>query len=322
MFFRLVFANLTLLILAGCISRPAPGYRRVDSDAPEFKAAVAREAAVEASRGKSASEAENIAIRRVTAETVDLEKQRRTDRVLPLIAALEALDRPRGCWAYTRTTTRQAPEKTTVEVERFDPFQPEERIWTLLSRDGRTPTEDEQASYRHSRLRKWKSQQAKAADKKPIPERITRDALRSDHIDVTQAEAGGPATFSLVQEGYHAALLGTFPRTRQTYTIDEAAARVQRHTRTYLAPAVFLAGSVAVETWDQTTDYVVIESALAPFPVRSNVRLRLRGLGHDTGDLVIETVYSDYRRVKCYDDRFEVQIGVPSVQDYLPGGGR
>lgn len=300
-----------------------PGYRRVDADAPEFKAAVARETAIETSRGKSATEAGKIALQRVTAETVDFEKQRRTDSVVPLIAALEALDRPRGCWAYTRTTTRQAPNKTTVEVERFDPFQPEERIWTLLSRDGRSPTEDEQSGYRRSRLRKWKNQQAKAADKKSVPERITRDALRSEHIEVTHSEAGGPpATFSLVQEGYHAALLGTFPRMRQTYTIDETAARVQRHTRTYLAPAVFLAGSVAVETWDQVTDYVVIEPALAPFPSRSNVRLRLRGLGHDTGDVVIETVFSDYRRVKCYDDRFEVQIGVPSVQDYLPGSDR
>jgi hypothetical protein len=31
-----------------------------------------------------------------------------------------------------------------------------------------------------------------------------------------------------------------------------------------------------------------------------------------------EIVYSDYRRVKCYDDRFEVNVGAPEMIDFLP----
>lgn len=62
------------------------------------------------------------------------------------LAKLSA-DVPRG-WAYTATTTRNGDTST----ERFDPSKPHEEQWTLLARNGRTPTADEAARYRSYRV--------------------------------------------------------------------------------------------------------------------------------------------------------------------------
>lgn len=51
-------------------------------------------------------------------------------------------DAPKG-WAYTLTTTKDGQ----TSVERYDPAQPVGAQWTLLQRDGRTPTPEESRRY-------------------------------------------------------------------------------------------------------------------------------------------------------------------------------
>lgn len=52
-------------------------------------------------------------------------------------------DVPRG-WAYTLTTKRDAE----ISVERYDPSRPQAEQWTLVLRNGQSPTEGEIKSYR------------------------------------------------------------------------------------------------------------------------------------------------------------------------------
>lgn len=147
------------LACAGCMSnadgsRYKAPYLRVDQESPAFKAAKENALAAEQAKGKSAKEAKKTAVRKVTLDFVAKEKASREEQVAPLVAALADFERPRGCWAYTLTTTRIEGGHTTVLVEQFNPYEPEDRLWTLVSGDGGTPTEKGQADYRRNRLRK------------------------------------------------------------------------------------------------------------------------------------------------------------------------
>lgn len=315
---RLLAVALLGLFLSGCVSRPTPAYRKVDRDTPEFKAAVAREAELQQAKGKSVSAAEEIASRKVVQQTIQTEKDRRTDLVAPLVGALASFDRPRnGCWAFVLSTTTRKAGVTTVVVERFDPFQPEERLWTLLNVDGHLPGEKAQADYRTARLRAWKKEQKRRPPKYTNRERVESSAIHGA-IDITRPDPVGPATFTFIRDHMHVALLGDIPRARETYQIDAAAQNVRQHTQTHLESAEMLGGSVKFDAFDQSTDYLIIEPALPPFIARSLVHYRASFFGHDTGDVTIERAYSDYHRVKCYDDRFEVKIGEPTMTDFLP----
>lgn len=68
-----------------------------------------------------------------------------------LAAALESFraDPPRG-WSYTQTTTAEG--KSTVE--RYDAAKPEFDRWSLVQKDGRTPTADELKTYGEMRSRR------------------------------------------------------------------------------------------------------------------------------------------------------------------------
>src|SRR5205085_1064880 len=117
------------LLLGGC-TIPTPGYRKVDESLPEFREAVAREAERMVARGASPAEAQETAVRLVTSRMVQAQKAERPRQVAPLLAAVKAFDQPRGCWAYTVTTTTRKDGVPTVQVEQFDAFQPEAKLWT------------------------------------------------------------------------------------------------------------------------------------------------------------------------------------------------
>ena len=57
-------------------------------------------------------------------------------------------DAPKG-WAYTLTTTKGGD----TSIERYDPGQPIGAQWTLLQRDGRSPTDEERARVHRGRRR-------------------------------------------------------------------------------------------------------------------------------------------------------------------------
>ena len=77
-----------------------------------------------------------------------------------------------------------------------------------------------------------------------------------------------------------------------------------------------LGGSVKADYFESATHFARIDPVLAPFPSKLLARFRVRTFGRDTGDVRLEAVFSDYRRVKCYDDRFEVRIGPTDLIDF------
>jgi len=318
MLLRPFLASLGSLLFAGCFSVETPAYRKVDRDAPAFKEAVVRETAHQQEQGKSPAKAEEIATGKVTRQFIMAEKARRTDQVAPLLQALAAFDRPRGCWAYTVTITTRKPDKTTVNIVRFDPFQPEERLWTLVTHDGQTPDEKTQTDYRRAQLRAWKKQLQKSPPKYSQAEILKLQAI-GDDMEITPSDATNQTTFAFIRRHIHFAMIGDLPRSRETYTTENATNTVLHHTDTLLEPAVMLGGSVKMEAFESLTDYLPIEPGLPPFVSKTKTHYHEQIFGKDTGDVEVEKVYSDYRRVKCYEDRFEVKIGEPSMMDFMPG---
>ncbi|MBI5381131.1 MAG: hypothetical protein HZA31_04460 [Opitutae bacterium] len=305
-----------VIALTGCISRPvrnhSPAYRRVDSTAPEYRAAVDREFEAEKAKGKTDSAADLIAEMRVYEQFTSSEKKRRTSGVAPLVAALEAFDRPRGCWAYTVTTTTSTNGKVVEEVERYDPFQPEARLWTLVSRNGRAPDEDDQRSYRREKLREWNQSQARLTEATRKRASVAaKEALNND-FKIVDTEDATRTTFQFADEK-SADPKDKEPGFRRTYVVDNASGAILRHTYTVIPGSI---GELATVYYDdRTTDYVILDPALPPFPSKVWRRFHRRILLSDSGEIEFTKVFSDYRRVKCYDDRFEVRVGIPSPTD-------
>ncbi|MES2696732.1 MAG: hypothetical protein V4773_24905 [Verrucomicrobiota bacterium] len=314
--FRVLFGSTAALVLLTSCTVPKASFRKVDETSPEFRAAVARETQQLQSADQPVADAAKVAAQRVKAQFVTAEKERRTAQVAPLVEVMAALEKPRGCWAYTATRTKTVDGVPTVTIETFDPFQSEERLWTLVSRNGQPPDAKAQADYREERLRKWKKSLNKKS-RHSDAEFMARFARLAD-FEVTAPDDSAHTTYTFGRERTKVPLVGDTGAYRQTFVVDRTRQSLQQRTMELQSPASALAGSFKVDRLHSTADYTVIEPALPPFVTKTAVRYRAHVFGNDTGDIVEETVYSDYRRVKCYDDRFEVKIGVPQVSDLLP----
>lgn len=316
---RLFLALTALALTSGCVSLPpTPPYRRVDTQSPAYREALGREIEAQLATGRSAAEAAQMAERRVTTSFVAAEKRRRIDSVAPLTDALTALGRPRGCWAYTATIRTTRDGHTTTTIERFDPYQPEERLWTLMSIDGVTPNDHTQGNYRRTKLRVWKKQQARKLKRQRSPAEHTRASAL--YAEMETESTAGAITYRFVREGFQVPLAGEFPRQRETYVVDTTSNTVVRHESVALGPAKMLGGSITLEAFAQSTRYQVIDPAVPPFPITTTAMSRLRLVGGKVREELVEETYSDYRRVKCYDDRFQAIPGELRAMDIVPDG--
>lgn len=318
LFPKLLLCLGALLLLSGCVSHAPAPYRRVDKDAPAFKQAVEQETNRQIAKGVAPKEAEEKAEKAVRRRTIEAEKERRKNLVTPLAQALDDFDKPRGCWAYTQRTDTFRDGKHSIAVERFDPSKPEENLWTLLSKDGVPPGQDELDDYRKAKLRAWKKQQAKAGSKKRSSGESTKLRALYSELDVSSDPGHGAKIYTFERDAIHVTLLGDIPKSRNTYHIDESTGQILQREYQLLGPASFLGGTAKILTLVQSDTFMVIEAKLPPFPSKTTAKYRGTSFGKDSGDIERIITYSDYRKVTCYDDRFEVKIGEASVSEYLP----
>jgi hypothetical protein len=292
-----------------------PDYKpaQFDRNSPAYKAALARETDHQKATGLSEVAAQKAAQKIVNREAFENEKQRLQELVAPLGRALDALDRPRGCWSYVATTTTTVDGQTTVEVGRFDASQPEEKLWTLLTRNGQPPDADAQAGYRRKQLAAWHRQQR--PKRRSASESVRLDALLDDMV-ITPSTSDGTVTYYLKSGEFYATLSIDFPSMEYTYVMKDD--RIVQVTSTIAQPATVLASAFKLHHADDVTHYVQIEPDLPPFVARKIRHYHQRILLSDSGEVEEETVYSDYRRVTCYDDRFTVEIGDPTKSEPLP----
>lgn len=312
-FVRPLFVALGIALLAGC-TVPTPGYRKVDQTSPEFRAMAERASAALQAKGVDAADADRKAMQAVTRQVVAAQKEDRPRQVKPLAAALDAFDQPRGCWAYTVTTRTVTDGKLSVSVEAFDASQPESRIWTLVSRDGQTPDETAQSEYREKKLRRWKKSLTRSKPRHMDSDHMTHDAVYAD-LKIAP-ENPGQTRFVFVREKMSIPVMGTINGSRISYLLDDTTNKLRGVT--YMIGANSMVLGIKVLQFETSAEFTHVEDSLPPFIAKSDAHVHIVGFGKDTGDVVRESIYSDYRRVKCYEERFNVRVGTPEVQDFLP----
>lgn len=299
---------------ASCASRPSSSYRKVDLAAPDVRTEIAAESQRLQEEGRPRSDAEKIAQRVVSRRVIGAEKERRAREVVPLVAALEDLGRARGCWAFTATVRSERDGHASVAVERYDPFQPVERAWTLVSLDGRAPDAEQQAAFRRRKAAAMKPGR-RLFQPRPDAERVERSALLAEFRVEESSE--GATRFEFVHGATNAATeqLGGF---RETFVVNRPDGTLRSKQHGSIGPSVVAAGVLTIEHYESSIEYVKVDAALPPFPSRTTQRYRSRRIGSAPSEVATETTYSDYRRVTCYDDRFQVNIGLPSLSDLDP----
>ncbi|MEO7415364.1 MAG: hypothetical protein ABIZ81_18620 [Opitutaceae bacterium] len=310
---RQLFALGGFLLLVGC-TLPTPGYRKVDPTTAEFREMTARISASLQEKGVGMVEADQRAVQAVTRQIVAAQKQNRPQQVKPLAAALDAFDQPRGCWAYTVTTRTRTDGKLTTQVETFDASQPESHLWTLISRNERTPDDREQSEYREQKLRRWKKSLTRSKPRHMDSDHLAHDAIFAD-LKIGP-ESSGQTRFVFVREKMSIPVMGTITGRRTSYLVDDATGRL-RGVTDLIGPNSMVFGIRAL-LFETSVEFMNVDDSVPPFISRSNAHYHIIGFGKDTGEVERESVYSNYRRVKCFEERFNVRVGIPEVQDFLP----
>lgn len=215
-----------------------------------------------------------------------------------LDAALQKLQADENRWAYTQTTQvydRKGKADGGVTVERFDPSLPYDQQWTLLQEDGRTPTGREQRAWRKRKDKEMKRRDEKALGEVMDLERA-REVERYDGQVIFEVPLQPGASKRLPAEKF-AVLMA----------VDEASCTLSE----FMLKTVdsFRALGVAkVDRIEIKADFATVDPAYAPQPRRIVASAAGRLLFFRMG-AAAEMTWGDFKRVKPYDERFDVQIG-------------
>ncbi len=316
------------LLLAGCVT-VKDGSPPIDKESPAYQAALEQKTADLVARGLSAAEAEKRAARVTPRIVKEQQAQERLAEAKPLVDAADAFDKTiSGCWAFTVTFTHTTLEgKTETKLAQYNPSFSDKKSWTLVSIDGRPPTEDEQSDFRKEQ-KKYADRAAKRAQKRPsIKWKIIRD-IRDGSLSKSVSAATGETTYLITQGESTAKMPGMVnaqiqPSTK-IYVLDREG-RLIRRSET--SPGVSKISALAVMVRATIKDVSITKEFIYPVPELPPFVGRSEWEG-EMSALVFgipqsrkgrwETVYTDYRKVECYDDRFSVNIGPINVLESGP----
>ncbi|MCB1104016.1 MAG: hypothetical protein H7A44_00810 [Opitutaceae bacterium] len=212
--------------------------------------------------------------------------------------ALQKLQADENHWAYTQTTQvydRKGEVDGGVTVERFDPSLPYDQQWTLLQQDGREPTAREERSWRKRKDREMKRREEKSLGEIMDLERA-REVERYAGQVVFEVPLQPGASRRLPAEKF-AVLMA----------VDEASATLSefmlKTTDSFRA-----LGVAKVDRIEIKADFATVDPQYVPQPRRIFASGAGRLLFFRVGGSA-EITWTDFKRVKPYEDRFEVQIG-------------
>ena len=215
-----------------------------------------------------------------------------------LEAALQKLQADENHWAYTQTTQvfdRQGEPEDGVTVERFDPSLPYDQQWTLLQQDGRAPTAREERAWRKRKDREMKRREEKSLGEIMDLERA-REVERYAGQVVFEVPLQPGASRRLPAEKF-AVLMA----------VDESSATLSefmlKTTDSFRA-----LGVAKVDRIEIKADFAMVDPQYVPQPRRIVASGAGRLLFFRVGGSA-EITWSEFKRVKPYEDRFDVQIG-------------
>ena len=202
-------------------------------------------------------------------------------------------------WAFTQKTQRfdkAGKPEGGLFVEHYDPSQPYERQWQLVKYDGRQPTSWETSSWRRKKLKEVARREEKSLG----------DVLDLGHATLAN-ETDKAATF-LVPVEKNASRRFPADKIEVFMTVDKSRRALTAFSVQPREP-FRVAGVMKLESGrvDGRLDVVKENYAPALTWIKGAGRLRVLGLFHV--GMGAELSYSDFERVRPYNDRFSVQIG-------------
>lgn len=223
--------------------------------------------------------------------------------VPPLLdAAVKKLQADENRWAFTQTTQvydRKGEREDGATVERFDPSQPPDAQWTLLQIEGREPTAREERSWRKRKEREMKRREEKSLGEVMDLENA-REVERYDGQVVFEVPLQPGASRRLPSEKF--AVLMSVNETGET--LQEFMLKTTDSFRAL--------GVAKVDRIEIKADFASIDPQYVPQPRRIVATGTGRLLFFPFG-ATAEITWSDFKRVKPYDERFEVRIGEMKV---------
>jgi hypothetical protein len=229
----------------------------------------------------------------------------------PLEDAIKKLSHDTDRWAYTQTAVQKDGKgKTTSEVVlRFDPSKPYNQQYTPLKIDGKEPTESQVRKYRKMGER---IEEAKTAGKPPAQYKSVGELMDLDNAKVAQ-EDDKTITYEvpLKKEGNTRLppdkFLVTARVNKQQRVLENVSARLRAPLREKLV--------LKVSSGEGQINFKPVDTKYAP-PV-SEIR------GNGAGSILFvpigrsyELKRDEYKRVRPFDDKFDVQIGTLKAIDF------
>lgn len=231
--------------------------------------------------------------------------------------AVKKLSQDTDRWAYTQTAIQKDEKgKTKSEiVYRFDPSKPYAEQYTPIKIDGKTPTESQIKKYR--RQGEKRGQGIEKAETTGIVESSPRRKTVGELMDLERATVAEETEKEIVyevplkKEGNDRLPPDKFRVTARVSKELRALQSVQATLRAPLREKLI----IKVSSGEGRIDFKTVDPKYSP--QLSEIR------GSGTGSILFVPVgrayelrREDYKRVKPYGDRFDVQIGTLKAIDF------
>lgn len=212
--------------------------------------------------------------------------------------ALGKLQADEDHWAYTQTTQafdRKGRPDGGPTVERYDPSQPPAEQWRLIQWQGREPDGRD--------VRRWEKRKVK--EQKRREEKTLGEVMDFDRATVRE-ETAAEVVFAIpLQPGASKRFLAEKFMVHMTV---ERAREVVTGFSLETTGSFRAMGVAKIDSIEVSADFRTVDESYAPQPHAIQARGAGRVLFFRVGGAA-EIAWSDFKRVKPYNDRFEVRIG-------------
>lgn len=194
-------------------------------------------------------------------------------------------------WAYTRTTT-EGKEKgdgqnLQITIESFDPSQSALQQWTLISDKGKTPTDQQQQSYRKQQVDKIKQAKENDDEEKALIDMVKFESLTLIEEQDDQAKLAFIPQLEKMGEDSQKRLTGTIIFDRSTNQVSQ----LLIENTADLSPAL----SVTLKQFSMAFKLTYRQQSLLPEQI--NIDIYGKAAIFSTIDQKTQETYSDYRYV-------------------------
>lgn len=215
-----------------------------------------------------------------------------------LHTALQKLQADENRWAFTQSThefDRKGKPKEGPTIERFDPSQPYAQQWTLLQYEGHKPTAREERSWRKRKDKEMKRREEKSLGEIMDFERAVESSREGGRV-IFEVPLLPGASKRLPAEKFVVHM--TVDATSETLQAFDL--RTREAFRTL--------GVAKITNIEISAEFATVDPQYAPQPKHIIAQGAGRILFFPVGGAV-EIDWSDFKRVKPYDERFEVTVG-------------